>query len=143
MNRPVKIILITLSVLAGFYLLIDGLLTSILGDRAKTETEYNFSIDNRTTDTLYIERPIDDVPWDKIISINGRKYLMLPPNACQIYCIANRKEDEDSETYKWPIKDTLSLIEKNGTLKFVFNEKQKINIQTDHYGNETITRIIN
>lgn len=112
----------------------------VLGDKTKLETEHTFGIDNKTLDTLYIERPINDDPWDKIVSINGEKFLMIPPNSYEVYNIAIMERDESSKG-KWP-QDTVVLIRKSDTLKFVFNLEQKINIKTNQYGDETITRTI-
>ncbi|MFN8116550.1 MAG: hypothetical protein U0W65_10580 [Bacteroidia bacterium] len=143
MNRPTKILLIILSVLFGLYLLIGGLLTLILGDRTETkdEREYKFVINNKTSDTLYIERLIKDISQDNLKTINGKCYFKFLPYSSQIYFWDNVIEVQD-KTYEWPVNTKLTLIKNSETIDFVFNDTSLVTIQSDQYGNMTITRTI-
>lgn len=142
MSRPLKITLVILSTIFGLYLIVGGLLTLILGDKTKNETEYKFIVNNKTADTLYLERLSKDLSENNLITINGKRFLIMPPNSNHIYLLDNVIEDDD-KPYEWPINTNLTLIKNKDTLDFIFNDKNQIITQTDKYGNETIIRTIN
>lgn len=140
MNRPVKIIPIILSVLFGLYLLIGGLLTLVLGDKSKEETEYEFIITNNTADTIYLERLSTDTYKYNLIIINGKRFTILPPHSNYVYF--QETIDDDEKIPEWPINTKLVLIKNKDTSDFIFNDEKQITVQRDTYGNETTTRTI-
>ncbi len=114
----------------------------VLGDRTKIEKEYTFVIDNKTTDTIYIERLAGDIDQNNLAIINAKRFLILPPNSSYPYFWDKISESKD-KTYEWPVNTNLTLIRNSDTLDFIFNDTSQITIQTDYYGGETITRTIN
>ena len=91
-----------------------------------------YYVENKTSDTLFLERSFYDNSNPKLILINKINYIKIPPNEGSLYFETNIVGcPSDKNLNNEILNRKFKLIKNKDTLDFIFNNKNKCEIKID------------
>lgn len=144
MGQPLKGILITVGILLVLLFLLGIGVTALFGDRAYDYT-VSYDVFNKTSDTLYIEKPCcPEKPDTGLVYINGAKLSKVMPG--ELINLLFEEGDGSFDKNKdllnnFRILNILVLKNRKDTIEFNYADEKKCEITEDDY-HYSIIRII-